>query len=115
MENEKDNRTTARRELNPDKNEVRLYCHSEMKEKKEQGILNRFNERFETALKKLHEGFGKKGTLKKADKIHERIGRIKQKNTRVSNDYTINVIVDEEKQIATDIQWERNEKITGGK
>jgi len=109
MKNEKDNRVTALRELNPDKKEIRLYCHSEMKEKK-QGILNRLNERFETALRKLQEGLGKKGIIKKADKIHERIGRIKQKNTRVSNDYTINVIVDEEKHIATDIQWERNEK-----
>jgi len=89
---------------------VRLYCHSQTKEKKEQGILTRFAERMETALIKLKDGLSKKGTIKKADKIQERIGRIKQKNTRVSRHYTIDVIVDEETQNAIDIQWKKNEK-----
>ena len=106
---DKDNRVTATRELSQDKQEVRLYCHSQAKEKKEQGILTRFAERMETALTQLKDGLSKKGTTKKASKIHERIGRIKQKNTRVASHYTIDVIVDEETQNAIDIQWSRNE------
>lgn len=107
---EKNNRVTVCRELSEDKKEVRLYCHSETKEKKEQGILTRFAERFEGALTKLNDGLKKKGTIKKADKIQERIGRIKQKNPRVSSHYTITVIIDETTQNATDIQWEKNAK-----
>jgi len=107
---DKENRVTACRELSQDKKEVRLYCHSQAKGKKEQGIITRFAERMETALTKLKDGLGKKGTIKKASKIQERIGRIKQKNTRVSSHYTIDVIVDEETQNVMDIQWTRNEK-----
>jgi len=105
-----DNRVTATRELSQDKQEVRLYCHSQAKEKKEQGILTRFTERMETALTQLKAGLSKKGTTKKANKIQERIGRIKQKNTRVSSHYTIEVIIDEDTQNAIDIQWSRNEE-----
>jgi len=105
-----DNGVTACRELSEDKKEVRLYCHSDAKEKKEHGILTRFSERFETALAKLKDGLGKKGTIKKACKIRERIGRIKQKNTRVSSHYNIDVIVDEKTQNAIDITWKKNKK-----
>jgi len=105
---DKNNRVTACRELSQDKKEVRLYCHSEAKEKKEQGILTRFSERFEDALTKLKEGLKKKGTIKKADKIQERIGRIKQKNSRVSSHYSIEVTIDETSKNATDIQWVKN-------
>ena len=52
VKEDKDNRVTACRELSQDKKEVRLYCHSEAKEKKEQGILTRFAERFEGARTK---------------------------------------------------------------
>ncbi len=110
VKEDKDNRVTACRELSQDKKEVRLYCHSQAKEKKEQGILTRFAERFETALTTLKEGLSKKGTIKKANKIQERIGRIKQKNTRVSSHYSIEVIVDEKTQNAIDIVWTKNEK-----
>ncbi len=36
-----------------DKKEVRLYCHSEQREEKEQGINRRFCERFEAGLKNI--------------------------------------------------------------
>ena len=36
--------------------EVRLYCYSEERAKKEEGIARRFAERFESELRKLHEG-----------------------------------------------------------
>jgi len=110
VKEDKDSRVTILRELSENGEEIRLYCHSQAKEKKEAGILNRFTERFESELTKLNEGLKKKGTLKKVDKINERIGRIRQKNTRVSNGYTINVIADENKDNAIEIQWMRNEK-----
>ena len=39
-----------------DNKEVRLYCHSEQREQKEQGINQRFCERFEAGLQKIADG-----------------------------------------------------------
>lgn len=91
----------------PDSGEVRLYCHSTQREKKDRAIRSRFAQRFEDALARLNEGLGKKGTIKRYDKIIERIGRLKQKNTRVASDYDIDVIGDENKDKALRIKWHR--------
>jgi hypothetical protein len=40
----------------PDNKEVRLYCYSEQREEKEQGINRRFCERFEAGLKNIADG-----------------------------------------------------------
>ena len=90
--------------------EVKLYCHSSAREKKAAGIHNRFSQRFEEALKSLNDGLSKKGTVKRYDKILERIGRLKQKNTRVASHYSIDVIADEQKEKAVRIDWKRQEK-----
>lgn len=94
----------------PDSGEVRLYCHSTLREKKDSAIQNRFTQRFEAGLNRLNEGLGKKGTVKRYDKIMERIGRLKQKNTRVASGYDIDVTSDEKKEKALKISWQRNSK-----
>jgi len=48
-------------------------------------------------LEKLNAGLSKKGCTKNYEKILERIGRLKQKNTRVAQEYDINVVADDEK------------------
>ena len=95
------------REVDPDTGETRLYCHSAQKAKKEQGIRNRFHVRLEEALTQLHEGLSKKNTLKKYDKILERIGRLREKHSRVAADYLIDVVADETKSNALRIEWTR--------
>ena len=94
-------------ETDEETKETRLYCHSELKAKKEQSIRNRFHVRMEEALDKLHNGLSKKGTVKKYSKILERIGRLREKNRRVSQDYRIEVIADDEKKNAIRIEWQR--------
>ena len=94
-------------ETNEETKETRLYCHSEQKAKKEQSIRNRFHVRMEEALDKLDMGLNKKGTVKKYSKILERIGRLREKNQRVSPDYRIAVIADNEKKNAIRIEWKR--------
>jgi len=101
------NRVVVYREIDAETQETRLYCHSELKSKKEQGIRNRFHERLEEALTKLHGGLSKKGTTKKYDKILERIGRLREKHSRVAADYSIEVIADDTKAKALRIEWER--------
>ena len=95
------------REVDAETKETRLYCHSEQKAKKEQAIRNRFHVRMEEALNKLHTGLSKKNTIKKYPKILERIGRLLEKNSRVAQDYRIEVIADKEKNNAIRIEWQR--------
>lgn len=107
VRDERKNRVTVLKEVCGDTGETRLYCHSERKAKKEQGIRNRFHERMEQALTRLHDGLSKKGTVKNYEKVVERIGRLREKNRVVSQDYSIEVIPDEPKKTAVAIEWRR--------
>ena len=69
--------------------EVLLRCHSEARAKKEKGILDRFQKRFEEALAALHEGLSKPRTRKGLDSIQRRIGRLQKANSRVAQHYEI--------------------------
>lgn len=99
----------AQRVENADTGEVRLYCHSQKREAKDQAIRTQFNSRYESALKALNDGLSKKGTTKKYEKILERLGRLKEKHARVSQDYDIVVNTNEERTFATEIIWTRKD------
>jgi transposase len=104
------NTVSVFRTIDAETKETRLYCYSDQKAKKEQAIRNRFHVRLEEALDKLNAGLDKKGTLKNVAKIHERIGRLREKNSRVAQDYRIEVIADDEKNNAIRIDWQREPK-----
>jgi transposase len=80
-----------------------MYVESEEKRKKEQSINLKLRQRFEEELESIKKSFSKKGGTKKINKVWERIGRSKQKNTHVSGRY--NVTVTEKNGIATDLHW----------
>jgi len=61
----------------------------------------------EQELKKLGDGLNKKGCVKAYPKVLERIGRIRQRYTRVSKGFRITVTEHEGK--ATEVKWEFNE------
>ena len=65
--------------VDEDRGEVRLYCYSEERAKKEEGIARRFAERFESELRKLHEGLSRSRTRKGLDSVWQRIGRIRER------------------------------------
>ena len=88
--------------------EVLLYCHSTEKEKKEQAIQDRFIQRLEDALTTLSTGLHKKGCVKKYEKVHERLGRLKQKYSRAAKQYTITVEKDEQSGNAVKVSWKRH-------
>ncbi len=90
--------------------EVELYCHSQLREKKEQAIQDNFSKRYEAALDKLHKGLSKKGTLKQYLKIVERLGRLKEKYACAAQHYEVTVIADDERDKAVSISWKRMEK-----
>ena len=78
-------------EINEEQTELRLYCYSEMRAAKENGITDRFMQNFEEALTRLHEGLSKPRTQKDLDRILQRIGRLQERSRGVSQHYNITV------------------------
>jgi transposase len=87
--------------------ETLLYCHSSQREKKDQAIDDRVTSRLEEALRKLAGGLVKKRCLKKYDKVMVQIGRLRQKYSRASKQYTITVEKDDTTGNATKITWQQ--------
>jgi hypothetical protein len=85
----------ARRVVVEETGEIELYCHSELREKKEQAMQDSFAEKYEWALSGLHNGLSEKVALKKYIKVLERIGRLNQKYARAGQYYDVTVTVDE--------------------
>ena len=82
--------------LSEDGQEVRLYCFSEERAAKERGIVARFAKRFEDALTNLSEGLSKPRTQKRLDKVWQRIGRLKELNSRgIAQHYAVELDTDE--------------------
>jgi transposase len=93
------------RQPGEDENEIKLACWSEKRAAKDEGINNRFREKFETELKKISEGLHKPRFSKKRDVINQRIGRLKEKNKRVSSHYRLELTFDETKDTVTSLDW----------
>ena len=90
-----------------DGGEVRLYCYSEARAKKEQGITQRFSERFERALQKLADGLMRPRTRKGLDQLWQRIGRLKEASHGVAQHYKIDLIADDSGKKAVALKWEK--------
>lgn len=81
-----------------------IEVYSATKALKESGMNGRFTQNFEQGLTQIKESLGKKGGVKKLDKVWERIGRLKQKYPSIHKYYEIKVEADKEK-TATAIAW----------
>jgi len=109
IKSDRDCTVKAHKVINEETGEVELYCHSSRREKKETAIRDRFSARFEEAIITLDAGLNKKGRVKKYDKVLVKIGRIKEKYSRVAKHYRIKVEKDEATDNAVKISWERKE------
>ena len=107
VKQDKDCTVKAQKIIDSENNEVLLYCHSTKREKKEQAINDLFTVNFEQAMANLESGLHKNGCLKKYDKILEKIGRLKQKYSKASKLYKIDVTKDEKSGNAVKIRWTR--------
>ncbi len=87
--------------------EVRLHCYSPERAEKENAILARFSKRFEAALTALSEGLARPRTVKRLDKVRERVGRLKARHGRVARHYDIEVVADESGDRAAAVNWTR--------
>ena len=93
--------------VSEDTQEVRLHCFSEERANKERAIVERFAQRFEKALTQLCEGLARPRTEKRADKIRERIGRLKAKSRGIAQHYHIEVDTDDTGLEATAVRFTR--------
>lgn len=90
-----------------DKEDRFLHIKSDEKLKKEQSIDDKLSQRLELQLHEIKENLSKKKTIKKIEKIHEKIGRIKEKLSKVGCLYEITYTEDKENDVVTDINWTR--------
>jgi transposase len=90
--------------------ELELYCHSIDKEKKEESIKNKFQQRFEAELLKARNALHLRNGTKRYDKVVERIGRLKERFKLVSHRYDVSIEKDAETDRAKNIIWSRKKK-----
>jgi transposase len=74
-----------------DDNDQYLWVCSKAKAMKENSMNGLLSQRFEEGIQSIQEGISKKGGTKKLSKVHERIGRLKQKYPSVHTYYDIHV------------------------
>jgi len=100
---------------NKETDELELYCHSIDKEKKEESIKNKFQQRFEAEMLKARNALYLRNGTKRYDKVVERIGRLKEKYKLVSHTYKVSIEKDTETDKAKNITWSRKktEKTNG--
>ena len=94
---------------NKDKDQY-LWVKSHAKQIKEHSMKGLLAQRFEQGLTSIQEGINKKGGTKKVNKVHERIGRLKQKYPSVHPWYDIHV-TENDKGVATSLTYKRKPKI----
>ena len=106
----KSNQTIRLRSVTTQKNtDYYMEVKSLSKEKKEEGMKLQFEKRFEEELQKIHTALHSKGGVKKLDKVHQRIGRAKEKYPSVQPYYIITVSSDAKRDLATEIIWTKDD------
>ncbi len=95
------------RVLREDGLEVRLYCHSQQRQEKEDAMNARFIKRFEAGLQKIAESLAKPGGTKKRDKVLQRISLLQEKSCGIGQHCRIDLVHDEGGEVVTALSWER--------
>ena len=73
-----------------------LKVESHAKELKERSMNEQFLNRFKEGLEKINDSLNKKSGIKQLDKVHERIGRLKQKYPSIQRYFDIEIETKEE-------------------
>ena len=107
----KSKKTIRLKSVTTDKNtDYYLEVKSPDKAMKEAGMKSQFEKRFEEELQKIHTAIHSKGGIKKLDKVHQRIGRAKEKYPSAGQYYIIEVTPDKKAKRATEITWEKDQQ-----
>jgi transposase len=73
-------------------------------------MRSQFEHRFEMELQKIAQSVERKGGTKKAAKVHERIGRARERYPSVQYYYDIEVTISEDNHTVTSVNWSKNEE-----
>ncbi len=84
-----------------------MYIHSEMKTVKEVSMGAHFSTRYEDELTRLAKSIQSKGGVKNSTKVHERLGRIKERYPSANKHY--DVAVKDKNNLATGLTFKRKE------
>jgi len=99
-----DNNNKVQAQLIKADGEYILYCHSFLKQQKEQSMKRLFQQRFEHDLTRVAAAITKKGGTKKYEKVLQRIGRLQNKYAPIAQYYEIHVHSNDNK-IAAKVEW----------
>jgi hypothetical protein len=83
-----------------------LKIKSSTKALKEASMHVQFKQRFEDGLQIIAASLIKKSGVKREDKVHQRIGRLKQKYPSIQKHYRIETLVSEKTKEVTQITWQ---------
>ena len=106
--NKKEQKIELQQVQRRDDGDFYLKVKSDAKTIKEHSIATRFQARFEEALQKVVSSLSKKSGIKTLGKVHQRIGRIKQKYPSTQKYYDIEIKADEN-QIVREVTWKIKE------
>ncbi len=112
IENQQGQTLRLQKIVHEDQQEVRLYCHSEQRALKENAMMAQFCKRFEAQLQKLSDGLTQPRGEKRAGKIAERIGRIKERSKGISQHYHLDIVTNAEGSLVQSLTWQK-EAIAG--
>lgn len=87
-----------------------LEVASEDKFETVSSMCRQFEGRFEMELQKIAQSLERKGGTKKATKVHERIGRARERYPSVQYYYDIEATLNEDNTKVTAINWSKNEQ-----
>ena len=95
----------------PDNADYFLEVASQDKYETANSMREQFEQRFELELQKIAQSLERKGGAKKASKIHQRIGRARERYSSVQYYYDIEVTLSKDNnQIAIALGWSKNEE-----
>ncbi|MBT8362781.1 MAG: IS1634 family transposase [Deltaproteobacteria bacterium] len=95
------------RVISEDGSEVRLYCHSGLRQQKEDAMNARFIARFEKGLQRIAASLAKPRGVKQRDKVMQRVGRLQEKNRGIAQHYRIELVTDKSSETVTALNWEQ--------
>jgi transposase len=105
LETKSKKKVVLKKVVSPDHTDYWLEITSEMKAKKEQGMKTQFESRYEEELTIIKAAVEKKGGIKRADKVNQRIGRAKEKYPSAQGRYEIQLKLDENNVNVKEMFW----------
>jgi transposase len=89
---------------------IKIACHSEGRESKEVAMLEKMLDLYESELKKLRDGLSRPGTVKNADRVSVRLGRLAERYGPVGQYVEAEVVRSEKNpEIAVGVKYARRE------